>query len=91
VRYDPTTGKLLQKYAVPGASQVTSCAFGGPTLSKLFITTAAAGVDEAKLDGEEKNAGHLFELDLTADQGITGVSAFSYLYALPLLRVLPVL
>lgn len=77
MRYDPTTGKLLQKYAVPGASQVTSCAFGGPTLSQLFITTAAAGVDEAKLDGEEKHAGHLFELDLTAE-GITGVSAFSY-------------
>ncbi len=47
-RWDPETGKLLQKIEVP-AINVTSCAFGGPDLDILYITTASAWMnDEAK-------------------------------------------
>lgn len=79
VRYDPTTGELLRTYKLPFVSQVTSCAFGGPDLDQLFITTAACGVDEAQLvaDGDQRNAGHLFRLDLS-EEGIKGVPAHQY-------------
>eukprot|EP00035_Acanthoeca_spectabilis_P038923 m.57477 g.57477 ORF g.57477 m.57477 type:complete len:329 (+) comp9356_c1_seq2:162-1148(+) len=77
VRYEPRSGKLLAKYEVPFASQVTSCAFGGPDLTQLFVTTAAAGIAEEKLNDEERNAGHLFVIDLSKE-GITGVPAFGY-------------
>lgn len=40
-------------------SHVTSCAFGGRTLDTLYITTAAAGLDEAARAGEPL-AGSLF-------------------------------
>ena len=79
VRYNPTTGELMKKYSVPGSSQVTSCAFGGPELDQLYITTASAGIDEAKWAAgqDEESAGHLFRLDLSSE-GIKGVPSFSY-------------
>ena len=40
-------------------SQVTSVAFGGPSLDELFITTARDGLDEAQL-AREPHAGDLF-------------------------------
>jgi len=115
--YSPATGKLIKKYEVPLAEQVTSCAFGGPGLDQLFVTTAAAsgslllfqlllpgtavrlgrasesacqhvalactglqaGIEEARLvsGGDQANAGHLFQLDLSAE-GIRGVPSHSY-------------
>ena len=79
VRYNPYTGVLLKKYVVPRACQVTSCAFGGTNLDQLFITSAAAGIDEARWgeDGDQTNAGHLFKLDLSCE-GIKGLPANSY-------------
>ncbi len=44
-RFDPD-GKPCGRIDLPVA-QVTSCAFGGPDLSQLFITTAAIGLDRA--------------------------------------------
>jgi len=44
-RYTPD-GRLDRTIAVP-ASQVTACAFGGPELRDLYITTARTGVDPA--------------------------------------------
>ena len=38
-RWHPDTGALLQTIAVP-ANLTTSCAFAGPTLDELYITTA---------------------------------------------------
>lgn len=38
-RFDPSTGKMIDKVTFP-APHVTSCAFGGPGLDLLFITTA---------------------------------------------------
>ncbi len=40
-QWSPVTGKLLRRLEVPGAKLVTSCAFGGPDLSTLYIPTAS--------------------------------------------------
>jgi sugar lactone lactonase YvrE len=45
VRFDPLTGEVLQKIEVP-AHNVTSCAFGGPDLDILYITTASIDMTE---------------------------------------------
>lgn len=48
-------GKLERSIALP-ASQITSCTFAGPELDRMFVTSAADGVDEPW-------AGMLFEID----------------------------
>jgi hypothetical protein len=40
---DPRTGRIIDRIAVPGASKITSCAFGGPQLDTLYITSAGGG------------------------------------------------
>lgn len=67
-RHDPQ-GKVLRRVDLP-CSQVTSCAFGGPDLSTLFITTAAVGLSPQQLE-REPLAGGLFALKLD----IAGVPA----------------
>ena len=47
VRFNPQTGELLQTIDVP-AHNVTSCAFGGPELDVLYITTASVDMDESE-------------------------------------------
>lgn len=56
-RYDPD-GKVERRLAVP-ARQVTSCAFGGPELATLYVTTATLRYDRAALE-REPLAGALF-------------------------------
>lgn len=46
--YNPYSGELLAKINVP-APNVASCAFGGPNLEWLYITTARAGLSEEQL------------------------------------------
>jgi D-xylonolactonase len=53
-RFTPD-GLLDRSIALP-ASQITSCTFAGPELDRMFVTSAADGVDEP-------NAGMLFEVD----------------------------
>jgi D-xylonolactonase len=53
-RFTPD-GQLDRFIALP-ASQITSCAFAGPNLDRLFVTSAAMGDDEPL-------AGALFEID----------------------------
>ena len=53
-RFDPA-GRIERAIALP-ASQITSCAFAGAALDRLFVTSAANGVDEPE-------AGGLFEVD----------------------------
>ena len=60
LRYDPSTAKLLEKIEVP-ASLVTSCAFGGPQMDTLYITTASLGFDEQQRI-DQPLAGRLFQL-----------------------------
>jgi len=43
--WDPRTGELLEKIHTDSA-QTTSCAFGGPNLDELYITSAAEGLSE---------------------------------------------
>jgi len=54
-RFDPG-GRLERSIHLP-ASNITSCAFAGDRLDRLFVTSASLGVD-----GEEK-AGSLFEVE----------------------------
>ncbi len=60
-RHD-TEGKVLQTIELP-CSQVTSCAFGGPDLKTLYITTAAIGLSEQQLE-REPLAGGLFAVNM---------------------------
>lgn len=56
-RYSPA-GALSTVVELP-VSQVTSCAFGGPGLTDLYVTSARAGLTSAQLVGEP-TAGGLF-------------------------------
>ncbi len=47
-RWDPATGKVLERIEVP-APQVTSCCFGGENLDTLYITTARGGLPATEL------------------------------------------
>jgi sugar lactone lactonase YvrE len=57
LRYDPD-GRMRDALQLP-AARVTSCAFGGPGLDRLYITTAA---------GDGEHAGGLF----VCEPGVTG-------------------
>ena len=57
-RFDPKSGKLLQRIVIPGASLVTSVCFGGPNLCDLYITTGTWKLSREALEGEA-NAGRL--------------------------------
>jgi sugar lactone lactonase YvrE len=72
VRVDSATGATLAEVAVP-TQQVTSCAFGGPDLGTLYITTARIGLSEAQL-ASQPLAGGLF----AARPGVHGVEAFEF-------------
>jgi sugar lactone lactonase YvrE len=56
-RYDPT-GKKMLELKLPVAKP-TSCTFGGPDLTELYITTTRYGLDEAQLK-DQPQSGDLF-------------------------------
>jgi D-xylonolactonase len=61
--YNVGTGAVEVVVRVPSASRVSSCAFGGPALADLLITTAWEGmVDDAaaRAAAGEGNAGNVF-------------------------------
>ena len=66
-RWNPNTAQLLEKIDLP-VTQVTACAFGGPNLDILFITSAAQELDAAELD-RQPLAGGLFSIK-TPHQGV---------------------
>lgn len=70
-RYTPT-GELDTIIELP-ASRVTSCAFGGPGLDELFMTTAQDGLDD-QARGAQPHAGGLFH----CRPGVTGPAATPY-------------
>ncbi|RYU78068.1 SMP-30/gluconolactonase/LRE family protein [Hymenobacter persicinus] len=72
VCHNPVSGQLLQTVHVP-APYTASCAFGGPDLQTLFITTARAGLSEEILR-QYPHSGDLFQVR----PGATGVPANSY-------------
>lgn len=48
---DPTTGVLLRTLSLP-ISKTTSCCFGGPDYSDLFVTSASLGLSQSELSAE---------------------------------------
>ncbi len=58
VRWDPHTGELMTRIHVP-AAHTSSCAFGGPGLETLYITTAREGMSEDAL-AQQPHSGGLF-------------------------------
>jgi sugar lactone lactonase YvrE len=69
-RWNPNTGKLLQTVMLP-ISKPTSCCFGGPQLSELYITTASYQCDLEK----EPLAGGLFVL---RNPGVRGIAELEF-------------
>jgi len=57
-RCDPVVGEVLGELRIP-AEQVTSCCFGGPDLDRLYVTTAAMGLDDDRRRAQP-HAGSLF-------------------------------
>ena len=61
LRHYRPDGSLLATVAVP-VDRPTSCAFGGPGLSTLFVTTARYGLDRASLQ-RQPDAGRILRID----------------------------
>jgi len=59
-QWNPHTGQLLRRIAVP-ALHSSSCAFGGPKLNELYITSARKGLNPAQL-AEYPLSGGLFRV-----------------------------
>ena len=55
-RWDPATGQIREMIRVP-APRTTSCAFGGPDLDILYITTARIGLEDAILEAFPASGG----------------------------------
>ena len=68
-RYDPQTGRILQKIDLP-ARNITSCAFGGKDLDILFITTSSLDMSINE-QNQLPDAGKLFSVK----PGVKGVKA----------------
>jgi len=66
-RYDPESGALLRTIEIP-AKQTTSCAFGGPDLTDLYVTSACQGYTAADR-ARDPLAGSLFRVHA----GVAGV------------------
>jgi sugar lactone lactonase YvrE len=73
VRYTPS-GEIDREIPLPTA-QITSCAFGGPDLATLYVTTAAQRLTPDEL-AEQPDAGALFEVR-TAAHGLAEADALA--------------
>ena len=67
VRRFSTSGECLQTVRLP-VEQPSSCAFGGPDLDRLFVTSAREDLNEGALS-KQPSAGGLFMLDV----GVKGI------------------
>ncbi|UOQ70007.1 SMP-30/gluconolactonase/LRE family protein [Hymenobacter cellulosilyticus] len=70
--YDPATGEKLSSVAVP-APHTSSCAFGGPELKTLFITSARQDLTPEQL-AKYPLSGNLF----ATEPGVAGVPTHSF-------------
>ncbi len=59
LRIDPDTAQRTYEVRVPGGGNVTSCAFGGPGLDRLFITTGRIGLSDEQRSAQP-DAGSLY-------------------------------
>ncbi|MFN7341829.1 MAG: SMP-30/gluconolactonase/LRE family protein, partial [bacterium] len=67
--FDPRTGEELRKIDLP-CLETTACAFGGPDLTELYITT---GIHKTEV---EEHAGRLLKI---SGLGVRGLSAHAFL------------
>ncbi|MGB0343969.1 MAG: SMP-30/gluconolactonase/LRE family protein, partial [Coraliomargarita sp.] len=67
-QFDPAAGRLLRKIELP-CLETTACAFGGPDLDRLFVTT---GIHKTI---KEADAGKVFVID---GLDVQGVPAFAF-------------
>ena len=70
-RFDPK-GRMHTEVALP-VRRVTSCAFGGPDLSELFVTSARDGLSDPEL-AEQPLAGGVFRIE----PGVRGLPTRPY-------------
>lgn len=63
-KIDPTSGEIIERVIVP-VTAPTACAFGGPNMNQLLITTASLGLDP-KSKAQQPMAGDLFIADVSA-------------------------
>jgi sugar lactone lactonase YvrE len=70
--WDPNSGRMIRKVEVP-VPNVTSCAFGGPDLGTLFITTARSGLSDEQL-AQYPQSGGLFAVQT----GVKGVPPYYF-------------
>jgi sugar lactone lactonase YvrE len=73
IRRYAADGVLLAAVALP-VDRPTSCAFGGPDRSTLFVTTARDGLDSPAL-ASQPHAGHVLRID---GLGVTGAPCNPY-------------
>jgi sugar lactone lactonase YvrE len=73
-----TDGSLLSTVSLPVA-RPTSCAFGGPDMETLFVTSARVGLDEDEL-ARQPDAGRLFAI---TGLGVRGRACEPYRGAIP--------
>jgi sugar lactone lactonase YvrE len=71
-RWDPSTGSLLAEIAVP-ALNVSSCCFGGPDLTDLYVTSARKGMHAQQL-AQYPLSGGLFRIRT----GFQGMPTFEF-------------
>ncbi|WP_018924592.1 SMP-30/gluconolactonase/LRE family protein [Salsuginibacillus kocurii] len=72
ISWDPIKQKKGREINLP-VSKVTSCTFGGPEMTDLYITTASTGLSEAELR-DEPLAGGLFHVELD----VPGVPSYRF-------------
>ncbi len=71
-RWNPDSATVLAEIDLPAAG-VTACAFGGPGLDQLFITSASLRLSDAE-KAQQPHAGGLF----VAEVGVRGLAADKY-------------
>ena len=71
-RFNPHDGSLLQEIKMPVA-RPTSCVFGGPELTTLYVTSASTRQTPEVLAGQP-NAGAIF----TIEAGVKGTPSFRF-------------
>ena len=71
-RWNPASGELIESIKLP-VSRPTSCAFGGPELDILYITSARSRLDRKTLAGQPQ-AGGLFK----CQPGVRGLPASEF-------------
>ncbi len=71
-RWDPRTGKMLQKIELP-VGRVTACCFGGENWDELYLTSASTRLSAEAL-AKQPLAGSLFR----CRPGVAGFAPFEY-------------